>query len=309
MPRFESYDAPVHIPWQAVELFLAAAEQKSFAKAAKALGVTQPTVSRRLADLEATVGETLFARSVEGVTLTAAGERMLGPARAMAESHGELERLASGARATPTGVVHVTAPPGIAYEILAPLAATLRKRLPGVRLSVEASVRQVDLVRREADLALRASKPAARDLVTLASIEEPVGVFASRTYARALPTPCSLADLDWIAWPATHAEIPPNPQLTARIPDFVPAFAADDFLVQLRAAEHGAGAIILSTRTCAHAGRSSLVQLPVNLGRMKVGIHLVCARSALAVPRVRAVADLLAKELTPTARTARAAET
>jgi len=295
----------MYIPWESVELFLAAADHKSLAKAAKSLRVTQPTVSRRLAQLEETVGETLFLRSVEGVSLTAAGERLLRAAQAMAESHGELERLASGASAEPTGVVHVTAPPGIAYELLAPFAVTLRKQLPGVRLSVEASVRQVDLVRREADLALRANRPVTRDLVTLASVEEPVGVFASRAYAKTLPKRPTLTDVDWIAWPSTHAEVPPNPQLAARIPDFAPAFASDDFLVQMRAAEQGAGAIVLSTKTSQYAGRSSLVQLPLDLGRVKAGIHLVCVRSALAIPRVRAVADLLAKELTPQARTLR----
>jgi DNA-binding transcriptional LysR family regulator len=296
----------MHIPWAAVELFLAAAEHESLARAAKVLGVTQPTVSRRLADLEATVGESLFARSVEGVTLTSAGERLLGPARAMAEGHGELERLASGSRAEPTGVVHVTAPPGLAHELLAPFAARLRRNLPGVRLSVQATIRQVDLVRREADLALRASKPVTRDLVTLAWVEEPVAAFASRAYVKSLPPSPRLADIDWIAWPASHAEVPPNPQLAARIPDFSPAFAADDFLVQLRAAELGAGAVILSSMTSRLAGKSALVPLPLPLAPMKVGIYLVCARSALAVPRVRAVADLLAAELAPAARVPRA---
>jgi DNA-binding transcriptional LysR family regulator len=296
----------MHIPWEAVELFLAAAEHRSLAKAAKVLGVTQPTVSRRLAELEAAVGEPLFARSVEGVQLTAAGERLVAPARVMAEGHGELERLASGSAAAPRGVVQVTAPPGIAYELLAPLAVTLRRALPDVRLSVTASVRQVDLVRREADLALRATKPATRDLLTLASIEEPVGAFASPDYARALPARPKLSDIGWIAWPPSHAEVPPNPQLAARIPDFVPAFAADDFLVQLHAAERGAGAIILSKATSRLVGPSGLVELPVELGRIKVGIHLVCARSALAVPRVRAVAEVLSAELAPSARVPRA---
>lgn len=295
----------MHIPWEAVELFLAAAEHKSLAKAAKQLRVTQPTVSRRLAELEATVGELLFLRSVEGVSLTSAGERLLGPARAMAEGHGELERLASGSRAEPTGVVHVTAPPGIAYELLAPFAAKLRKTLPGVRLSIEASIRRVDLVRREADLALRAARPVTRDLVTLASVEEPVAAFASRAYVKSLPVAPRLADIAWIAWPSSHDEVPPNPQLAARIPDFVPALAADDFLVQMRAAELGAGAIILSSKTSRLAGKSLLVPLPIELGSMKVGIHLVCARSALAVPRVAAVAKLLAAELAPEARVER----
>jgi DNA-binding transcriptional LysR family regulator len=302
---FVSYDAPMHIPWEAVELFLAAAEHKSLAKAAKALGVTQPTVSRRLAEIEATIGESLFVRSVEGVTLTSAGERLLGPARTMAEGHGELERVASGNRAEPTGIVHVTAPPGIAYELLAPLAAKLRKTLPGVRLSVEASVRQVDLVRREADLALRASKPATRDLLTLASVEEPVAAFASRSYVKSLPASPSLEDIDWIAWPASRSEVPPNPQLAARVRDFAPAFAADDFLVQLRAAELGTGAIILSAKTSRLAGKSTLVPVPIHLGPIKVGIYLVCARSALGVPRIRAVADLLTTELSPDARVPR----
>lgn len=295
----------MHIPWEGVELFLAAAEHKSLAKAAKVLSVTQPTVSRRLADLEATVGEALFARSVEGVTLTAAGERLLVPARLMAEGHGELSRLAAGSRAAPAGIVNVSAPPGIAYELLAPFAVQLRKLLPEVQLSVNASVRQVDLVRREADLALRANKPATRDLVTLASVEEPVAAFASRAYVEALPRAPSLADIGWIAWPTSHAEIPPNPQLAARIPDFAPVFAADDFLVQLRAAQLGVGAVILSARTHRFAGKSGLVPIPISLGPLKVGIHLVCARSALVVPRVRAVAELLQAELAKGARVSR----
>lgn len=86
----------------------------------------------------------------------------------------------------------------------------------------------------------------------------------------------------------------------------MPAFAADDFLVQLHAAERGAGAIILSKSTSRLVGPSGLVEVPVELGRMKVGIHLVCARSALAVPRVRAVAEALSAELAPSARVPRA---
>jgi DNA-binding transcriptional LysR family regulator len=307
VPKSEWYHARMHIPWESVQLFLASAEQGSLAKAAKSLGVTQPTVSRRLAELEATIGETLFARSVEGVTLTAAGERLIAPARLMAEGHGELSRLAAGKGAAPAGLVHVTAPPGVAYELLVPFAAALRKDLPDVRLSVNASVRYLDLVRGEADLALRLSKPVTRDLVTLASVEEPVAAFASRAYAKRLPESPAWGDVDWIAWPATHSEIPPNPQLAARIPDFAPIFAADDFLLQLRAAELGLGAVILSEKTSRHAGSSPLVALPIDLGRLRIGIHLVCARSALAVSRVRAVAERLVEALSPRMRVTRRA--
>jgi DNA-binding transcriptional LysR family regulator len=166
---------------------------------------------------------------------------------------------------------------------------------------VDASVRQVDLVRREADLALRANEPATRDLVTLASLELPVAVFASADYASRLPKRPTLADIDWIGWPDSLADVPPNPQLAARIADFVPAFAANDFLVQIHAAEHGAGAIILSRTVSRLARPSSLVELPIDFGSVRAGLHLVCARSSLGIPRVRAVAEFLTEELGPKA--------
>jgi len=295
----------MHIPWEAVELLLTAAEQKSLSKTAKVLGITQPTASRRLAQLEEEIGEPLFLRTVEGVSLTVAGERLLEPARRMAESHGELERLASGTSSRPAGIVRVTAPPGIAHELLAPFAAKLREDLPDVKLEALATVRYLDLVRREADLALRAQKPTTRDLVTLASIEEPVAAFGSRRYARSLPPKPKLTDVAWIAWPAAHADLPPNPQLAARIPDFIPAFASDDFLVQLHAAECGVGAILLGKRTSRLAPRSSLVDLGVDLGPVRAGLHLVCARSSLGIARVRIVAELLTHELSRSARVTR----
>jgi DNA-binding transcriptional LysR family regulator len=296
------YHSSVHIPWDAVELFLAAAEQRSLSRAAKALGVTQPTVSRKLAELEDAVGEPLFVRSVEGVSLTQVGERLLEPARRMAESHGEWERVASGTSSAPSGIVRVTAPPGIAFELLAPFAAELRTSLPEVRLEVISTPRNVDLVRREADLALRGAKPNSKDLITIASIEEPIGIFAAKSFIATLPKNPTLRDLRFVAWPPSHAELAPNPQLAAMIPDFAPVFAADDFLVQLRAAEAGVGAIVLSERVTRFALPSPLARVDIDVGRMRTGLHLVCARGALAIARVRAVAEKLERELRESAR-------
>src|ERR1700712_1448892 len=99
----------MHVSWNDVELFLAVAETGSVSAAAKRLRTTQPTVSRHLAELEAGLGEALFARSVAGTTPTSFGERMPPAARRMAEAAGEVERVASGAESTPKGVVRVTA--------------------------------------------------------------------------------------------------------------------------------------------------------------------------------------------------------
>jgi DNA-binding transcriptional LysR family regulator len=80
------------------------------------------------------------------------------------------------------------------------------------------------------------------------------------------------------------------------IPNFAPSFASDDFLVQLRAAEAGMGAMFLG-RARHRFTTSTLVELDVDLGPLRRSLHLVCAKTALDIPRVRAVADLLAAEM------------
>jgi DNA-binding transcriptional LysR family regulator len=297
----------MHIPWDAMKLFLAIAESGSLTGASRAVGVTQPTVSRQLADLERALGEALFVRGAEGTALTPLGERLLEPARRMAECAGELQRLATSADTAPRGVVRVTAPPGVAFELLAPFARRLRDELPEVHLEVIATVSYVDLVRREADLALRAQRPTQRDLVCLGSLEEPVAACASPAYRDALPRGYGLADIDWIGWPAAMAHLPPNPQLAALLPGFRPVFTADDFLVQLRAAEAGVGAVVVPRSISRLGPASRLVELKLDLGPRTTSIHLVCARSALLSSSVRAVAERLAQELRPRARVRRPA--
>ena len=295
------HHARVHIEWNAVQLVLAIADSGSLSGAAKRLGVTQPTASRRLAELEAELGEPLFVRTVDGCTPTSFGERVVLPARRMAEAGVEVERAASGAEHGPRGVVRITAPPGVASSLVAPFAAELRTALPDIQIELVSTVRYVDLVRGEADIALRVPAPGrrdrARDLVTLESVRHPIHAFASAGYAASLRRDYDFADVSWIGWPPPFDQLAPNPQLAARIPGFRPVFAADDFLVQLRAAEAGIGAIILSSFRSRFDPPRTLVPLNLSFGAMTSAHELVCARGALAVPRVKAVADLLAKEL------------
>ncbi|HEX4446060.1 MAG TPA: LysR family transcriptional regulator [Polyangiaceae bacterium] len=291
----------MHIPWSEVQLFLAIAESRSLSAAARTLRVAQPTVSRKLADLEAMLGEPLFVRSVEGVALTSFGERMLAPARRMAECAGEVERAASGAEARPKGVVRVTAPPGVAYVFLAPLAAHAREVLPEVRLEVASTVSHVDLVRREADLALRLQpldRPSTqRDLVCLATNEHPVAAFATPEYIAKLPPGYGVRDVGWIGWAPPLEHVSPNPQLAALVPGFAPVFASDDYIVQFRAAEAGVGAILFGRFRSRFAMPTPLVELALSFGKLTSTLHLVSARSSLTIARVKAVADLLAREL------------
>ena len=291
----------MHVSWSELEMLLAIADAGSLSGAAKVLQVTQPTVSRQLAELEARLGEPLFTRAVAGTSLTALGERVLEPARRMAESARDVDHVVSGADTRPRGVVRITAPPGVAFELIAPFAQRARDELPDIRLEVVSTVAYLDLARREADLGLRMERldraAGQRDLVTLASVEFGVAVYATRAYIRSLGRGYGPADVGWIGWPPPLAHLPPNPQLAARIPGFRPVFASDDFLVQLRAAEAGVGAILLGRIRSPRAVPTTLQEMAVDLGPVTSSLHLVCARNSLTIPRVRAVAELLADEL------------
>jgi DNA-binding transcriptional LysR family regulator len=124
-----------------------------------------------------------------------------------------------------------------------------------------------------------------------------VGAFASRGYAARLPERYGLADLDWITWAPPLDHLAPTPQLRRLIPGFRPAFAADDFLVQLQAAEAGVGVLFLGRARHPFMLPTALVELPLDLPLPGSELHLIAARTAMEIPRVKSVAELLAREM------------
>lgn len=294
------------IPWDEVRLFLAIAEEGSVSGAARRLRMAQPTVSRRLASLEREMGASLFRRSVSGAALTTAGERLLGPARRMAEWAGEVGRAAEKGDREPRGLVRVTAPPIVAYDFLAPFAAWVAEHHPGIRLEVLATMQYLDLVRGEADLALRLRPPDQPDLALLFKLETANAVHVAPSLARRLPRRPRLQDLPWIAWAPPFENLPPNPQLAELAPGLTPAFTSDHILVQLGAAEAGVGAMVLPKVRHRFSRAASLVPLAIDLGPFARGsLHLLAARSALDIPRVRLVANLVEAELRRVAESGR----
>lgn len=286
------------IPWEDVRLFLAVAEAGSLNKAAKVLRLGQPTVSRRLAALEYAMGARLFRRGVQGAALTSVGERLLGPARKMAEWAGEVGRAAEARDQSPRGLVRVTSSPWACFDFLAPFAVFVGQKHPGLRLELLSTVAYLDLARGEADLALRLKPPTQPELVVVKHFELKNYVLVARSLANRLPPRPKLGDLPWIAWAPPFDSIPPNPQLEQAVPGFMPAFTSDNFLVMVAAAEAGAGAIVLSRVQHRFARPSSLVALPVPIGALTTTpLYLVAAKSALEVPRIRRVSELLADEL------------
>lgn len=286
------------ISWDDAKLFLAIAESGSVSAAARRLKLGQPTVTRRLAALEYLVGASLFERSVEGTALTAAGERLVLPARKMAEWAGELQRAAGASDGKPRGLVRVTSSPFACFDFFAPFAGHVAAKNPGLRLEVTSGVQVVDLVRGEADLALRNRAPTGADLVLIDSITLKNAVFVTKELKARLPRKPKPKDLPWIAWSPPYEAVTPNPELAMLIPDFQPAFTADSFLVQYAAAEAGVGAMALTRFRHRFARPTNLVPIDVDLGpHSTLTVYLVAAKSALDVPRIRRVAEMLTDEL------------
>ncbi|MEL6547707.1 MAG: LysR family transcriptional regulator, partial [Myxococcota bacterium] len=141
--------------WDDVRLFLAVVESGSLSAAARVLRLGQPTVSRRIAELEERLQAQLFVRSSEGAVVTAEGRALLPAARRMSEAAADWRRALDASAPGPSGRVRITAPPGIAWGVLVPFAQKLAEELPEIELSLHASIGFLDLARGEADLAIR----------------------------------------------------------------------------------------------------------------------------------------------------------
>lgn len=289
---------PGNFEWNDLRLFLAVVEAGSINRASQRLGLGQATVSRRLAELEASVGQTLFVRSVAGVTLTTTGEQLVAPLKRMAEWATEVSRTVAQTDARVAGTVRVTGAPLVSATILTRFAARLRELHPGIQLEVSSTVRYLDLARGEADLAIRSVQERHNDLMSVARISHANHVYVGRKLAKRLGNNPRLDELPWLAWSPEFDHMVPNPQLRALSPNIKPVFTADNFLVLLQAAEAGVGAIVLADPIAKLLHKSNLVTLDAPLEQYGTSeTHLVAATSALRLPKVRAVADALGSYL------------
>lgn len=297
MTKMASSHSDSDVSWEDARLFLAIAERGSFTAAARELGLGQPTLSRRIGELEFQLGFTLFHRGRRGTELTSDGERLLPAARQMARWAAELSRSIAGREHAPSGRVRLTMPPGLAVDFGAAFCKSLRCKHPELDVELLASIAHLDLARGQADVAVRTRAPTEPELALVHRVAMPVGVFAHRSYAARLAPNPRPQDLDWITWSYPNEHLPPRPQLHAMIPGFRPAFASDDYLVQKRACALGMGVLLLPRVRHPFERDEGLVLLECGLPLPDSEMFVVCAKSMEHVPRVRAVTHALVREL------------
>jgi DNA-binding transcriptional LysR family regulator len=197
MAARESRSRPPGSPldWTSLRDFLAVAEAGSLSGAAQRLAVSQPTLTRRMAALEQRLRAELFRRTPRGVELTEAGESILQPARQMQQEAQALELAVSGRDAALAGPVRVTATEGIGIHWLTPALAELQAEHPAIEIEVVIQNEALNLLRREADIALRLGRPRQADLVGRRLAELAFGLYASQAYLARHGRPASRADL------------------------------------------------------------------------------------------------------------------
>ena len=168
--------------WDDARVFLAVCRASTLRGAARVLNVDQATVGRRLSALEKSLGATLFLRTSDGYALTAVGEAALRNVEKMEHSALELERQIQGLDDRLTGSVRVSTTDSLAIDFLIPAMARLHELHPQVQVQLDASTQILSLAKREADIAVRNTRPDNPDLIARRIARWPVGLFAAQAY-------------------------------------------------------------------------------------------------------------------------------
>jgi DNA-binding transcriptional LysR family regulator len=182
--------------WEWYRTFLSVIETGSLSGAARALGLTQPTAGRHIDSLEAALALKLFTRSFDGYAPTEAALAVQPYAASVAASAAALLRVASSQGIGVRGAVRITASDVIGVEVLPPVIAELRAAHPGLVIELVLSNALGDLLRRDADIAVRMVQPTQGSLVARQVGVIDIGLFAHRRYLDAHGVPDTMADLD-----------------------------------------------------------------------------------------------------------------
>lgn len=286
--------------WKLIPSFLAAHQHGSLLGAARALGISQPTVGRHVSALEAQLGTPLFERTGRGLVPTPAATRLADAARAMETGAQTLMRGAQQAQATLSGSVRLSASQPVACFLLPPLLARLRTELPGVQIELVVSNAVSDLLKREADIAIRMLRPTQGTLVARRIGQVGVSACAHTDYLARRGVPQQPADL-------LQHDLVGNDKVQEIYHGFAAlghpvgpeqfALRTDDLIAYWAAVRAGLGIGFVASYLLRND--PDLVPVLPDLPIPSLPVWLVVHREIRSSRRMRAVLDFLARELPP----------
>lgn len=183
------------LDWNLLQTFVSAAKHGSLSAASKAEGITQPTASRHIAQLEDQLGYRLFERSKSGIALTDQGQHLLDHAKDMADVAARVEMIGDSQSRSLSGTVRITASRIMATFVLPELLSRFRIAEPEIEIELVASDETENLLHREADIAVRMFRPTQLDVISKKVVDLELGVYAAKSYLEQHGEPTGIENL------------------------------------------------------------------------------------------------------------------
>jgi len=285
----------------AMRLFVRVADSGSFSRAAADLGMGQPTVSRRIQDLEAQLDAVLFLRTTRALSLTEAGERFYRRAVDILAEYDEAEAEARGLEHDPVGLLRISCSHSFAHSVVAPEIASFMRLYPHVRFDVIGDDTLTDIVGEGVDLAFRLGELTDSSLMAKKLADAPRALFASPAYLERKGTPLVPSDLEKhdalifrharsTVWTLTNG----NQQENVRVDG---PFRASGGEILIQAAEDGLGIVLAGGWLVSDCiGKNKLVRVLSEWQAQSLPIHAVWAAGKLR-GKAKLFADHVAERL------------
>ena len=288
----------IKFDWNRARAFLVTVEEGSLSAAARALNMTQPTLSRQVAALEQELGSVLFERAGQGLILTSSGLALIEHVRAMGNAASQLSLAANGQSQLIEGTICISASEVHSAFWLPPIIAKLRQLEPKIDIEIIASNQVSDLRRREADIAIRNFRPTQPDLIAKKIKDVNARLYATPQYIQQLgkleyPEDLNSADFISIDGTGMYQDGLNSLGLTLTKKNF--PILTENYITHWQLVKQGLGIGIMPENI---GDSEPLVQqvLPT-LPAIEFPIWLTTHRELNTSRRVRIVFDLLAKEL------------
>jgi len=286
------------VDWTLFRSFLAVVDSGSLLGASKRLASHQPTLTRHIAELESQLGVILFERTGRGLTPTAAGRAIVDAARQMAAAVMSIETTLIGAKNTTGGVVRISASEVFSAYLLPASIANLVKANPQIQVDLVVSNQISNLLRREADIAIRMVRPTQASLIGRKLGELPIGLFASRDYAARSNIPRSAPDLlrhTLIGLDSDHTLVRGFHTAGLAVDRDSFALRTDNQVAYIRLIEAGAGIGVIPKAVARKI--PDLIEVLPTLRTVTLPIWLVVHREIQDNPLIRFAFDHFAMEL------------
>jgi DNA-binding transcriptional LysR family regulator len=285
--------------WCLVRSFLAALDSGSLLGASRTLKTSQPTVGRHIAELESQLGVVLFERTGRGLVPTATALKLATAARGMETGALQLAHTLAGAQTQTTGTVRITASVPVAVMLLPGLLAQMRAQLPDIQIELVSSNQVSNLLRREADIAVRMVRPDQSSVIAKRIGDVALGVYAHKSYLARRGTPRQPSDLlahDLIGSDADTSILQGFAAMGYKVDRTAFALRTDDFIAQWQAVRAGMGVGFLAgymQRSDADVVQVLRKELKIPALPMWLAVH----REIRTSKHIRAVYDYLADRL------------